>query len=154
MSEEENVKISIRVSSELKEKLNILAQKNSCTISELIRASLEKDFEKHVNSIEYIDIEQGKKIRELLFTIKNEISDVKTAMNRIGNNLNQAVRLKYVQNNYNNHTLSHSELFREIEDIRLDCSDFSEETLNQIIYRYDNAANHFIEGLKQCHILE
>ena len=150
MSNEENVKISIRIPQDLKNKLSLLSDQNSCTISELIRASLNNDFEKHINSIEYIDVEQGKRILDILFNMYTEISQIKLELNRLGVNYNQAVRMKHIENNYRNHLISHREFLHEIESIHIECDDFSTESLDRLMKRYESCTNKLVEGLKLC----
>lgn len=85
-------KISLRLSNELKERLDRLAKQFNLTLSATCRLAIEKNLSEYFGNIVFIDDDTAQKVDRHIITIFNALQGIKNELNRIGVNMNQRTK--------------------------------------------------------------
>lgn len=84
--------ISLRLSTELKNRINRLAKQFGLTLSATCRLAIERNLADYFGNIVFIDDETAKEIDRRIIAIFNELQAIKNEANRIGVNINQRTK--------------------------------------------------------------
>ena len=84
--------ISLRLSTELKNRIDRLAKQFGLTLSATCRLAIEKNLADYFGNIVFIDDETAKEIDRRIIAIFNELQAIKNELNRIGVNINQRTK--------------------------------------------------------------
>lgn len=84
--------ISLRLSTELKNRIDKLAKQFGLTLSATCRLAIEKNLADYFGNIVFIDDETAKEIDRRIIAIFNELQAIKNETNRIGVNINQRTK--------------------------------------------------------------
>lgn len=145
--QENLIKIGVRIPVSTKEKLELLAENRGCTLSNILREIIDGTLEKHSTSVEYIDSEQGKEIKEFVFQIHTDIANIYKELHRLGINYNQQTKLKNIEAKYSNQQLSIPELVNEIGFVTNECDGFSKKALDEIMLKYEKVTERLEEAI-------
>lgn len=119
----------------------------------LVRRAVDEGLLEYLNTVKFMDYDQGKEIHEALLTAVEEISDVKNELHRIGINYNQEIRLRQIEAKYR--SAKSPMLLRAKERERSEVMDesqtLSKDELDAIIARFEDATRKVSEEL--CRIL-
>lgn len=84
--------ISLRISNELKNRIDKLAKQFGLTLSATCRLAIERNLADYFGNIFFIDDETAKEIDRRIIAIFNELQAIKNEANRIGVNINQRTK--------------------------------------------------------------
>lgn len=81
--ENELIQVTIRLPLREKEKIDNLAKSGGCSTAEIIRRAVDGSLSKYCDRVQYVDVEQGEAVKELLGSVYTELSGMRTELNRI-----------------------------------------------------------------------
>lgn len=142
-NESELVQITTRLPLNVKEKIDGLAKSGGCSTAEIIRRSVDGSLSKYLDGMQYVDVEQGEAIKELASSVYTELSGMRTELHRMGNNLNQMMKIRHLENKFAEGRIDIRKLVNERQSIIEECKDFSPEAINEIMDRFDMIAEEF-----------
>ena len=86
------VKISARINEKVDEVMKDMAKEFDVPFSQLVRLAIDGQLEKYLGTVRYIDGDQGEYMKRATALIANELQGIKTAMNKLGVNVNQLAK--------------------------------------------------------------
>lgn len=140
-NESELVQITTRLPLNVKEKIDGLAKSGGCSTAEIIRRSVDGSLSKYLDGMQYVDVEQGETMKELVGSVYTELSGMRTELHRIGVNYNQAIKLKNQQNK-----------FAEGRICPVTEERSAPEAVNEIINRFDTIVEEFVNVMAYTRI--
>lgn len=153
--------VTVRFTGEAWEVLHDVAADNHITAAELIRLCVDNRLAAYLQTVDYIDAEQGaailkekRAIRETLLQVYNEMAAVRIELNRIGVNFNQEVKRRNILQKYRG-TMDVSKLMekqQELDKLDADSQGYSPEKMEELIARYEQATKKAGDAL--CRIAE
>lgn len=150
--ENELIQVTIRLPLREKEKIDNLAKSGGCSTAEIIRRAVDGSLSKYCDRVQYVDVEQGEAVKELLGSVYTELSGMRTELSRIGVNYNQEVKLKNLERKYAEGKISVLELANTQQSIVEECKGFSPEVINEIMNRFDAIAEEFVNVMAYTRI--
>ena len=131
------------------ETIRSIAADRSCSMAELVRQVVQyglSDIDQH-----FLRDEQMAEIRSAVVQLMDVISQVERELHRIGINYNQEIRLRHIQQKYENLTDIDSRMnqIRETETVKKESNNLSKEELDHLISRYEDATKKTGEILYQ-----
>lgn len=86
------VKISARINEKVDEVMKDMAKEFDVPFSQVVRLAIDGHLEKYLGTVRYIDGDQGEYMKRVTALIANELQGIKTAMNKLGVNVNQLAK--------------------------------------------------------------
>lgn len=86
------VKISARINEKVDEVMKDMAKEFDVPFSQVVRLAIDGHLEKYLGTVRYIDGDQGEYMKRATALIANELQGIKTAMNKLGVNVNQIAK--------------------------------------------------------------
>ena len=86
------VKISARINEKVDEVMKDMAKEFDVPFSQVVRLAIDGHLEKYMGTVRYIDGDQGEYMKRATALIANELQGIKTAMNKLGVNVNQLAK--------------------------------------------------------------
>ena len=86
------VKISARINEKVDEVMKDMAKEFDVPFSQVVRLAIDGHLEKYLGTVRYIDGDQGEYMNRATALIANELQGIKTAMNKLGVNVNQLAK--------------------------------------------------------------
>lgn len=86
------VKISARINEKVDEVMKDMAKEFDVPFSQVVRLAIDGHLEKYLGTVRYIDGDQGEYMKRATALIANELQGIKTAMNKLGVNVNQLAK--------------------------------------------------------------
>lgn len=86
------VKISARINEKVDEVMKDMAKEFDVPFSQVVRLAIDGHLEKYLGTVRYIDGDQGEYMKRATALIANELQDIKTALNKLGVNVNQIAK--------------------------------------------------------------
>lgn len=86
------VKISARINEKVDEVMKDMAKEFDVPFSQVVRLSIDGHLEKYLGTVRYIDGDQGEYMKRATALIANELQGIKTALNKLGVNVNQIAK--------------------------------------------------------------
>ena len=86
------VKISARINEKVDEVMKDMAKEFDVPFSQVVRLAIDGHLEKYLGTVRYIDGDQGEYMKRATALIENELQGIKTALNRLGVNVNQIAK--------------------------------------------------------------
>ena len=86
------VKISARINEKVDEVMKDMAKEFDVPFSQVVRLAIDGHLEKYLGTVRYIDGNQGEYMKRATALIANELQGIKTAMNKLGVNVNQLAK--------------------------------------------------------------
>lgn len=86
------VKISARINEKVDEVMKDMAKEFDVPFSQVVRLAIDGHLEKYLGTVRYIDGDQGEYMKRATGVIANELQGIKTAMNKLGVNVNQLAK--------------------------------------------------------------
>lgn len=86
------VKISARINEKVDEVMKDMAKEFDVPFSQVVRLAIDGHLEKYLGTVRYIDGDQGEYMKRATALIANELQGIKTALNRLGVNVNQLAK--------------------------------------------------------------
>lgn len=86
------VKISARINEKVDEVMKDMAKEFDVPFSQVVRLAIDGHLEKYLGTVRYIDGDQGEYMKRATALIANELQGIKTALNRLGVNVNQIAK--------------------------------------------------------------
>ena len=86
------VKISARINEKVDEVMKDMAKEFDVPFSQVVRLAIDGHLEKYIGTVRYIDGDQGEYMKRATALIANELQGIKTAMNKLGVNVNQLAK--------------------------------------------------------------
>ena len=86
------VKISARINEKVDEVMKDMAKEFDVPFSQVVRLAIVGHLEKYLGTVRYIDGDQGEYMKRATALIANELQGIKTAMNKLGVNVNQLAK--------------------------------------------------------------
>lgn len=86
------VKISARINEKVDEVMKDMAKEFDVPFSQVVRLAIDGHLEKYLGTVRYIDGDQGEYMKRATALIANELQCIKTAMNKLGVNVNQLAK--------------------------------------------------------------
>ena len=86
------VKISSRINEKVDEVMKDMAKEFDVPFSQVVRLAIDGHLEKYLGTVRYIDGDQGEYMKRATALIANELQGIKTAMNKLGVNVNQLAK--------------------------------------------------------------
>ena len=86
------VKISARINEKVDEVMKDRAKEFDVPFSQVVRLAIDGHLEKYLGTVRYIDGDQGEYMKRATALIANELQGIKTAMNKLGVNVNQLAK--------------------------------------------------------------
>ena len=86
------VKISARINQKVDEVMKDMAKEFDVPFSQVVRLAIDGHLEKYLGTVRYIDGDQGEYMKRATALIANELQGIKTAMNKLGVNVNQLAK--------------------------------------------------------------
>lgn len=140
--------VTVRFTGEAWEVLHDVAADNHITAAELIRLCVDNRLAAYLQTVDYIDAEQGaailaekRAIRETLLQVYNEMAAVRLELNRIGVNFNQEVKRRNILQKYAG-TMDVAKLMekqKELEKLDAESQGFDADKMADLITRYEQA---------------
>ena len=153
--------VTVRFTGEAWKVLHDVAADNHITAAELIRLCVDNRLAAYLQTVDYIDAEQGaailkekRAIRETLLQVYNEMAAVRLELNRIGVNFNQEVKRRNIIQKYAG-TMDIGKLMekqQELEKLDAESQGYSPEKMEELIARYEQATKKAGDAL--CRIAE
>lgn len=84
--------LSLRLSNELRERLDRLAKQFGLTLSATCRLAIEKNLSEYFGNVFFIDDDIAQKVDKHIIAIFNTLQEIKNELNRIGVNMNQRTK--------------------------------------------------------------
>lgn len=135
------VPITVRFTADAMDVIQQIAEANKMSKAELVRMAVDDRLIKYLESVVFIDEDQGEKVRKELYELGTVLGEIKLELNRIGVNINQQTRIKNMQYKYGGAVAKAGEKNNLA---------FSGE-MNIIMKRFEDAAKRVGDAL--CHIL-
>lgn len=153
--------VTVRFTGEAWKVLHDVAADNHITAAELIRLCVDNRLAAYLQTVDYIDAEQGaailaekRAIRETLLQVYNEMAAVRLELNRIGVNFNQEVKRRNIIQKYSG-TMDIGKLMekqQELEKLDAESQGYSPKKMEELIARYEQATKKAGDAL--CRIAE
>lgn len=146
--------ITIRFPAEVWEKIEDNAKEVGYNKTEFVRIAVAGNLERYLGTIRIMNEQQATEIKEAIKMLFDEIAQIKSELHRIGVNYNIEVKLKAIERKYANKGLSIEAAdarWKETQKAKEECRDFSQENMEALISRYEQATKQVGEIL--CHIL-
>lgn len=86
------VKISARINEKVDEVMKDMAKEFDVPFSQVVRLAIDGHLEKYLGTVSYIDGDQGEYMKRATALIANELQGIKTALNKLGVNVNQIAK--------------------------------------------------------------
>ena len=86
------VKISARINEKVDEVMKDMAKEFDVPFSQVVRLAIDGHLEKYLGTVRYIDGDQGEYMKRATALIAKELQGIKTAMNKLGVNVNQLAK--------------------------------------------------------------
>lgn len=86
------VKISARINEKVDEVMKDMAKEFDVPFSQVVRLAIDGHLEKYLGTVRYIDGDQGEYMKRATALIANELQGIKTALNKLGANVNQLAK--------------------------------------------------------------
>lgn len=86
------VKISARINEKVDEVMKDMAKEFDVPFSQVVRLAIDGHLEKYLGTVRYIDGDQGEYMKRATTLIANELQGIKTALNKLGVNVNQIAK--------------------------------------------------------------
>ena len=86
------VKISARINEKVDEVMKDMAKEFDVPFSHVVRLAIDGHLEKYLGTVRYIDGDQGEYMKRATALIANELQGIRTALNRLGVNVNQIAK--------------------------------------------------------------
>lgn len=86
------VKISARINEKVDEVMMDMAKEFDVPFSQVVRLAIDGHLEKYLGTVRYIDGDQGEYMKRATALIANELQGIKTALNKLGVNVNQIAK--------------------------------------------------------------
>lgn len=86
------VKISARINKKVDEVMKDMAKEFDVPFSQVVRLAIDGHLEKYLGTVRYIDGDQGEYMKRATALIANELQGIKTALNKLGVNVNQIAK--------------------------------------------------------------
>ena len=86
------VKISARINEKVDEVMKDMAKEFDVPFSQVVRLAIDGHLEKYLGTVRYIDGDQGEYMKRATALIANDLQGIKTAMNKLGVNVNQLAK--------------------------------------------------------------
>lgn len=86
------VKISARINEKVDEVMKDMAKEFDVPFSQVVRLAIDGHLEKYLGTVRYIDGDQGEYMKRATALIANELQGIKTALNKLGVNVNQIAK--------------------------------------------------------------
>ena len=86
------VKISARINEKVDEVMKDMAKEFDVPFSQVVRLAIDGHLEKYLGTVRYIDGDQGEYMKRATALIANELQGIKTALNKLGVNVNQLAK--------------------------------------------------------------
>lgn len=86
------VKISARINEKVDEVMKDMAKEFDVPFSQVVRLAIDGHLEKYLGTVRYIDGDHGEYMKRATALIANELQGIKTALNRLGVNVNQLAK--------------------------------------------------------------
>lgn len=86
------VKISARIIQKIDTVIREMAEEYGVSFSEVVRLAIDGHLEQYLGQVQYMDSEQGKKIRQQCAVLGTEMQAIRNELNRIGVNINQLAK--------------------------------------------------------------
>ena len=86
------VKSSARINEKVDEVMKDMAKEFDVPFSQVVRLAIDGHLEKYLGTVRYIDGDQGEYMKRATALIANELQGIKTAMNKLGVNVNQLAK--------------------------------------------------------------
>ena len=86
------VKISARINEKVDEVMKDMAKEFDVPFSQVVRLAIDGHLEKDLGTVRYIDGDQGEYMKRATALIANELQGIKTALNKLGVNVNQIAK--------------------------------------------------------------
>ena len=86
------VKISARINDKVDEVMKDMAKEFDVPFSQVVRLAIDGHLEKYLGTVRYIDGDQGEYMKRATALIANELQGIKTALNKLGVNVNQIAK--------------------------------------------------------------
>ena len=83
------VKISACISQKIDTVIRDMADEYGVSFSEVLRLAIDGHLEQYLGQVQYMDAEQGKKIRQQCAVLGTQMQSIRKELNRIGVNINQ-----------------------------------------------------------------
>lgn len=78
-----------------------IAHEQGMSMADVVRKGFDMELSKYLDSIIYMDYEQGKAIQKQLAVLSNQMQQILFELRRIGVNYNQEIRLQQIARKYN-----------------------------------------------------
>lgn len=95
------VKISARINEKVDEVMKDMAKEFDVPFSQVVRLAIDGHLEKYLGTVRYIDGDQGEYMKRATALIANELQGIKTAMNKLGVNVNQIAKWNNIDRRIN-----------------------------------------------------
>lgn len=86
------VKISARINEKVDEVMKDMAKEFDVPFSQVVRLAIDGHLEKYLGTVRYIDGDQDEYMKRATALIANELQSIKTALNKLGVNVNQIAK--------------------------------------------------------------
>lgn len=86
------VKISARINEKVDEVMKDMSKEFDVPFSQVVRLAIDGHLEKYLGTVRYIDGDQGEYMKRATALIANELQGIKTALNKLGVNVNQIAK--------------------------------------------------------------
>ena len=139
--------ITVRFSEDAYAAISDIAEGQGRSMADIVRMAVDDRLITYLDSVRYIDAEQGAEIKSVIKALFDEMAAVKMELHRIGVNYNQDVRLRQLERR----TMSMMDRVTQRVKIMEESKDFRTEDVAALIKRYEDATAKAGEIL--CHIL-
>lgn len=95
------VKISARINEKVDEVMKDMAKEFDVPFSQVVRLAIDGHLEKYLGTVRYIDGDQGEYMKRATALIANELQGIKTALNKLGVNVNQIAKWNNIDRRIN-----------------------------------------------------
>lgn len=95
------VKISARINEKVDEVMKDMAKEFDVPFSQVVRLAIDGHLEKYLGTVRYIDGDQGEYMKRATALIANELQGIKTALNKLGVNVNQLAKWNNIDRRIN-----------------------------------------------------
>ena len=146
--------ITVRFLSKTWDDIRAFAAEQGVSQAELVRNATAGQLYEYFGNIKFIDPEQGAEVKRYIIALLDTTSKILTELNRIGVNYNQEIRLKQIQRKYAGRHITYDDAMRqsaEEQEVMNECAGFSQEKLDELITRYEQATKQVGDIL--CRIL-
>lgn len=154
------VKISARISQKIDTVIRDMADEYGVSFSEVVRLAIDGHLEQYLGQVQYMDAEQGKKIRQQCAVLGTHMQAVRNELNRIGVNINQIakwtnieaeiVQLKHDMAGKNaKERMEIASRVKYLQQVQMELktSGFNCTSLEQCVERYEKASEEVSKAL-------